>query len=163
LLGTHPISVSICYEDIFPGQIRMLMSGGQEGRIPEAMFNLTEDSWYGNTVEPMEHVALASFRAIEHRRPLVRSTTTGISAIIDPVGRFAKRTGQWTKETLVGRIPMMQGRTAYAVLGDWLGCLCAILVLLSIGRGYQLIRRCPENKHITDRKEKKRSKRPKKS
>jgi apolipoprotein N-acyltransferase len=111
----------------------------------------------------MEHVALASFRAIEHRRPLVRSTTTGISAIIDPVGRFAKRTGQWTKETLVGRIPMMQGRTAYAVLGDWLGCLCAILVLLSIGRGYQLIRRCPENKHITDRKEKKRSKRPKKS
>ena len=163
LLGTHPISVSICYEDIFPGQIRMLMSGGQEGRIPEAMFNLTDDSWYGNTVEPTEHLALASFRAIEHRRPLVRSTTTGISAIIDPVGRFTKRTGQWTKETLVGRIPMMQGRTAYAVLGDWIGWLCAILALLSIGRGYQLIRRRPESKQITDRKEKKRSKRPKKS
>lgn len=162
LLGAHPISVSICYEDIFPGQIRMLMRGGREGRIPEAMFNLTEDSWYGNTVEPMEHLALASFRAIEHRRPLVRCTTTGISAIIDPVGRFTKRTGQWTKETLVGRIPMMQGRTAYAVLGDWIGWLCAILVLLSIGRGYQLIRRCPENKQIIDRKEKKRGKYPKK-
>ena len=163
LLGTHPISLSICYEDIFPGQIRLLMSGGQEARIPEAMFNLTEDSWYGNTVEPTEHLVLASFRAIEHRRSLVRSTTTGISAIIDPVGRFTKRTGQWTKETLVGRIPMMQGRTAYAVLGDWIGWLCAILALLSIGRGYQLIRRRPERKQITDRKEKKRSKRPKKS
>jgi len=164
LFGTHPISVSICYEDIFPGQIRMLMSGGQEGRIPEAMFNLTDDSWYGNTVEPMEHLALASFRAIEHRRPLVRSTTTGISAIIDPVGRFTKRTGQWTKETLVGRIPMMQGRTVYAVLGDWIGWLCAILALLSIGRAYQLIRRRPEeSKQITDCKEKKRSKRSKKS
>jgi len=39
---------------------------------------------------------------------------------------------------------MMQGRTAYAVLGDWIGWLCAILALLSIGRGYQLIRRRPE-------------------
>ena len=163
LLGTHPISLSVCYEDIFPGQIRMLMNGGQKGLIPEAMFNLTEDSWYGNTVEPTEHLALASFRAIEHRRPLVRSTPTGISAIIDPVGRFTKRAGQWTKETLVGRIPMMQGRTAYAVLGDWIGWLCAILALLGIGRGYQLIRRRPESKQITDRKEKKHSKHPKKS
>jgi hypothetical protein len=58
---------------------------------------------------------------------------------------------------------MMKGLTAYAVLGDWIGWLCAILALLSIGRGYQLIRSRPERKQITDRKEKKLSKRPKKS
>jgi apolipoprotein N-acyltransferase len=163
MLGKHMLSVSICYEDIFPGQIRMLMNGGQDHRIPEAMFNLTDDSWYGNTVEPMEHMALASFRAIEHRRPLVRSTTTGISAIVDPAGRFTHRTGQWRKETLVGRIPMMQGRTAYAMLGDWIGWLCAILALLSIGRTYQLTGHRLKSNETHDRKQKKRGKRPRKS
>jgi apolipoprotein N-acyltransferase len=138
LLGKHVLSVSICYEDIFPGQVRMLMSGGHHRHIPETMFNLTNDSWYGNTVEPMEHLVLASFRAIEHRRPLVRATNTGVSAIIDPVGRLNHRSGQWTKQTLVGQIPMMHGRTVYAILGDWIGWLCAILALLGIGRVYQL-------------------------
>ena len=116
-LNGQPLSVNICYEDIFPGQVRTLMQGGRDQRIPEAMFNLTNDSWYGNTIEPMEHLVLASFRAIEHRRALVRSTNTGISAIVDPVGRIVQRTAQWTRETLVGRIPLMQGRTVYAVPG----------------------------------------------
>jgi len=137
----RPVSVSVCYEDIFPSQIRLLMKGGRDGRIPEAMFNLTDDSWYGNTVEPTEHLALATFRAIEHRRPLVRSTTTGISAIVDPAGRLVSRTGQWTKETLVGRIPLMQGRTIYALLGDWLGWFCAATGLAGMARVYQLSRR----------------------
>ena len=158
MLGVHPLSVSICYEDIFPGQIRDLMKGGRDGRVPEAMFNLTNDSWYGNTVEPREHLTLASFRAIEHRRPLVRATCTGISAIIDPVGRLTRQSGQWSKETLVGRIPLMHGRTVYAILGDWLGWLCAILALYGIGRTYRLTRSRPEGKKTSDRKEKKRAK-----
>jgi apolipoprotein N-acyltransferase len=137
-LGRYLFSVNICYEDIFPGQIRMLMKGGRHHRIPDAIFNLSDDSWYGDTVEPMEHLALASFRAIEHRRSLVRATNTGISAIVDPVGRIDSHLKQWTKGVLVGRIPMMQGRTIYAVAGDWLGWLCATLVLLGICRVYLL-------------------------
>jgi apolipoprotein N-acyltransferase len=162
LFGRHVLSVSICYEDIFPGQIRMLMSGGRHRQIPEAMFNLTDDSWYGNTVEPMEHLVLASFRAIEHRRPLVRATNTGVSAIIDPVGRLNHCSRQWTRETLVGRIPMMHGHTIYAILGDWIGWLCAILALLSIGRVYQLAGRRLEGKKTNDSKGKKRRKRQRK-
>jgi apolipoprotein N-acyltransferase len=155
-LGRHLISVNICYEDIFPGQIRLLMNGGHYHRVPEAMFNLTDDSWYGNTVEPMEHLALASFRAIEHRRSLVRTTNTGISAIVDPVGRIDHRIRQWTKGTLVGPIPIMHGRTVYAVIGDWLGWLCVILVLLGIGRVYQLTRTRVENGKVLGSKGKKR-------
>ena len=137
-LGSHPVSVNICYEDIFPGHVRLLMEGGRDHRVPEAMINLTDDSWYGDTVEPMEHLVLASFRAIEHRRSLVRSTTTGISAIVDPVGRLDHRTGQWTRETLVGLIPMMKGRTIYALMGDWMGWLCAFIALICIGRTCQI-------------------------
>jgi apolipoprotein N-acyltransferase len=162
MLGRHVLSVSICYEDIFPGHIRMLMSGGRFRQVPEAMFNLTDDSWYGNTVEPMEHLVLASFRAIEHRRSLIRATNTGVSAIIDPVGRIDHRIVQWTRGTLVGRVPMMQGRTVYAVLGDWMGWLCALLALLGIVNAYRLARRHLENKKTYDGKEKKRHKRPRK-
>jgi apolipoprotein N-acyltransferase len=136
-LHGHALSVNICYEDIFPDQVRMLMQGGRSGRIPEAMFNLTNDSWYGNTVEPMEHLVLATFRSIEHRRALIRSTNTGISAIVDPVGRISHRTVQWTKASLTGRIPLMQGRTVYAVVGDWIGWACAMIALLGIGRAFQ--------------------------
>lgn len=133
-LNGHNLSVNICYEDIFPGQVRMLMQGGRDKQIPEAMFNVTNDSWYGDTIQPLEHLVLASFRSIEHRRPLVRSTNTGISAIVDPVGRINHRAVQWTKASLAGRIPMMQGRTVYAVAGDWIGWISAIISLIGIGR-----------------------------
>ncbi len=136
-LNGHALSVNICYEDIFPGHVRMLMQGGRDHRIPEAMFNLTNDSWYGDTIQPLGHLVLASFRSIEHRRSLVRSTNTGISAIVDPVGRISQHTAQWKKASLAGRIPMMQGRTVYAAVGDWIGWVCAIIALLGIGRAFR--------------------------
>lgn len=128
-LGKHLLSVSICYEDIFPVHIRKLMRGGGEGRIPAVMFNLTNDSWYGNSTEPMEHLALASFRSIENRRSLVRVTNTGISAFVDPVGRIVSRTGVWTREVLVDRVPLLEGGTPYGTAGDWIGWLCAAISL----------------------------------
>ena len=137
-LGKHLLSVSICYEDIFPGKIRSLMRGGAGRRIPGAMFNLTNDSWYGKSTEPMEHLALASFRSIEHRRSLVRVTNTGVSAFVDPVGRIVSRTGIWTRETLVDRIPMLEGSTLYAQFGDWIGWLCIILSVCCIGQALQI-------------------------
>ncbi|MGD0584324.1 MAG: apolipoprotein N-acyltransferase [Oryzomonas sp.] len=138
-LGKYLLSVNICYEDIFPGQIRSLMRGGPGRRIPDVMINLSNDSWYGKSTEPLEHLALASFRSIEHRRSLVRSTNTGISAFVDPVGRIVKRSGIWTRETLVDRVAIMkQGPTVYALSGDWIGWVCALLSLAGIGRALLL-------------------------
>jgi apolipoprotein N-acyltransferase len=137
-LGRHLLSVSICYEDIFPGKIRSLMRGGRERRSPEAMFNLTNDSWYGKSSEPMEHLALASFRCIENRRSLVRVTNTGVSAFVDPVGRIVSRTGVWTRESLVDRIPMLQGRTGYALIGDWIGWLCILITVCCIAQALKV-------------------------
>ena len=139
--GKYLFSMNICYEDIFSGHIRSLMQGGCDRRIPHLLLNLTNDSWYGKTTEPIEHLALASFRSIEHRRSLVRSTNTGISAFVDPVGRIVTRSGIWTRETLIDSVPMMQGRTIYALLGDWLGWICAVIVLAGIGRGRYLLNR----------------------
>lgn len=160
-LGKHFISVSICYEDIFPGQINKLMDGGRDRRVPEAMFNITDDSWYGNTVEPTEHLALATFRSIEHRRALVRTTNTGISAIVDPAGRISQSIGQWTKGILIGDVPLMQGRTLYAAVGDWFGYPCIILAIAGIGRAYQLTRKRTEIEKAPPGKAKKRKSNPK--
>lgn len=65
---------------------------GQQDRRPGAIINLSDDSWFGDTVEPTQHLTLAVFRAIEHRRSLVRSSHTGICAVVDPVGRIVQRT-----------------------------------------------------------------------
>jgi apolipoprotein N-acyltransferase len=139
-LGTHLLSVSICYEDMFPGEVRLLMQGGRDRRIPDVMINLTNDSWYGKTNEPLQHLVLASFRAIEQRRSLVRATNTGISAFVDPVGRLARCSGVWTKETLVERIPLLQGRTLYRMMGDWLGWACGVIALCGMARAIRKAR-----------------------
>ncbi len=117
------------------------MHGGRDRRTPHTIFNLTNDSWHGNSVEPMEHLVQASLRAIEHRHPLVRATNTGISAIAVPVGRLDSRNGQWTNETLVGQVELMEGRTVYVILGDWIGCVCVALSLAELGRSVRIAQR----------------------
>jgi apolipoprotein N-acyltransferase len=79
----------------------------------------------------MIHLVLASFRSIETRRALIRSTNTGISAIVDPAGRITQRTGQWTRETLVAPVPLMKDRstTLYLRAGNIIGWLCVALMI----------------------------------
>jgi apolipoprotein N-acyltransferase len=75
----------ICYEDIIPSFVRVVAA--QPGGL--ALFvNVTIDAWYGDSAEPWEHLALAQFRSIEHRIPMVRSVSTGVSAVIDHNGRL---------------------------------------------------------------------------
>ena len=61
-LGTY-----ICYEDILPRFVQQVMAV-RDGHRPDVMVNITNDSWYGDTTEPPIHLALAQFRAVEHRR-----------------------------------------------------------------------------------------------
>jgi apolipoprotein N-acyltransferase len=137
--GEYSLSLNICYEDLFYGLVRQNMTADiPRGKAPpHAIINLTNDSWYGDTTEPLEHLVLASFRSIEHRRALVRATNTGISAIVDPVGRLEKRTGQWTQETLVGEVPMMTGRTIFSHAGNWFGWSITAFVLALIGLSFK--------------------------
>jgi apolipoprotein N-acyltransferase len=79
---------------------------------------------------------LASFRSIETRRALIRSTNTGISAFVDPAGRLTHRTGQWTQEVLVAPVPMIDdgSSTIYMMLGDVYGWGALALVALGLVR-----------------------------
>jgi apolipoprotein N-acyltransferase len=86
--GPHKLAVLICYEDIIPAFTNALVGSTQ----PDLLVNITNDAWFGATTEPWEHLALAQLRAVEHRRFLIRATNSGVSAVVDPVGRVVAHT-----------------------------------------------------------------------
>jgi apolipoprotein N-acyltransferase len=112
--GGHEVATIICYEDIIPGFVNRIMRNGE----PDLIANLTNDAWFGDTTEPWIHLALATLRAVEHRRYFVRATNSGVSAIIDPVGRVVSHTETFREAALVGEIAWLRGTTVYEVLGD---------------------------------------------
>jgi apolipoprotein N-acyltransferase len=85
--GLPPFSPLICYEAIFPGNV------ADPNDRPDFMVNITNDGWYGHTSGPYQHFAIARIRAIEEGMPLLRIANTGISGVIDPLGRIEKRLG----------------------------------------------------------------------
>ncbi len=111
----HTVTPLICYEDILP----RFTNDAVRHANPELLVNITNDAWFGDTTEPWEHLALAQLRAIEHRRFLVRGTNSGVSAVIDPVGRVVAHSGTFQQEVIAAPIHWMRSRTAYEVLGDW--------------------------------------------
>ena len=110
------VSVLICYEDILPGFTNRAVGHAN----PELLVNITNDAWFGDTTEPWEHLALAKFRAIEHRRYLVRATNSGVSAIIDPNGVVVDGTlsSTFKVDSRLGEIRWLQGGTIYELIGD---------------------------------------------
>jgi len=119
VLGAWKMATLICYEDVLPGFTR---DGVREGDA-NLILNITNDAWFGRSQEPWIHLSLARFRAAETHRYLVRSTNSGISAVIDPVGRVIARTQLFTQETLVEDVARLEGATLFEWLGSWPGYL----------------------------------------
>src|SRR5262249_42315267 len=76
-----PFSPLICYEAIFSGKVI------DESDPPDLLLQITNDAWFGDTSAPYQHFAQARLRAIEEGLPLVRAANTGISGVVDPLGR----------------------------------------------------------------------------
>jgi apolipoprotein N-acyltransferase len=122
--GTR-IGMTICYEAIDPAFFRQVALQ----RVHLAV-NLTNDSWFGPTSEPYHHAALASFRTVESRIPLVRVTNTGTSLTVDAYGRLSRMTGVYEEGVLVHEVilPAEPPLTFYTRYGDWFIILCAVIV-----------------------------------
>jgi apolipoprotein N-acyltransferase len=119
------LGVMICYEDILPRFTRALVKEAD----PHLLINMTNDAWFGDTNEPWIHLALAKFRAVEHRRYLVRATNTGVSAVIDPWGRVTSHSSVFTTENMLSDVRLLEGGTTlYALVGDLLGWLAVALL-----------------------------------
>ncbi len=119
------IGVLICYESIFPGIARSEVRDGAEFLV-----NMSNDSWFGDTLAPYQHLAAAVFRAVENRRWLMRATNSGISAFVDPWGRVVGRGGLYTREVLMHRVWPVKGETVATRSGDYLPICSLILTVL---------------------------------
>ena len=124
------VAVAICFEAIFPDSVRR-----QIGRGADVFVNLSNDAWLGDWAGPEQHLAMVVLRAVENRIWVVRATTTGISAFIDPHGRILDMTPTAKAATLSAEIVPMQIESTYKRFGDAFayGCLgvAAIGMLLS--------------------------------
>ncbi|MBX3273510.1 MAG: apolipoprotein N-acyltransferase [Sandaracinaceae bacterium] len=131
-LGDDRIGALVCYEDILPRFVRSLMRED----APHMLVNITNDGWFGDTHEPWVHLALAKMRAVEHHRYLVRATLTGVSAIVDPLGRVVTHSETYERASLRGEVRMMEGTSVYQHAGDWPGwiALAAMAYLGLVGR-----------------------------
>jgi len=141
-LGPYRIGALICYEDILPNFVRGLMKQSR----PHLLVNITNDAWFGDTTEPWTHLALSTLRAVEQHRYLARSTNSGVSAIIDPLGRVVSHTAVFKRDNLVGEVAMLEGTTLYQIVGDWPAYI-ALIALIAFGLA-TYVRRRPQRPEV---------------
>ena len=115
----------ICYEDIIPSFSRDFALKGAN-----ILINLTNDAWFGKSRAPYEHLLVSIPRAVETRRYLIRSTNTGVSAVISPIGEVTNETGIFRKEVFVAEVALLYSDTLYMKLGDIFPWMCLIFFVI---------------------------------
>jgi apolipoprotein N-acyltransferase len=114
----------ICYEIVFPGHVT------DSADRPDYLFNPSNDGWFG-AWGPPQHLAQARLRAIEEGLPVLRSTTTGISAVIDAGGGVRQSIAHGLSARIDGFVPRARAPTLFARLGNYLSLGWCVVVLVS--------------------------------
>jgi apolipoprotein N-acyltransferase len=129
LANLPPAQPLICYEALFPG-----LAKGSPGEAvrPGWIVNISNDAWFGQGSGPLQHLNIASYRALEAGLPMVRATPTGVSAVIDAYGRVTPgaRLGLGAMGVIDARLPPALPQTPYGRFGD---LFLGLLLLVSAG------------------------------
>src|SRR5205807_1323944 len=126
--------VIICYESIFEDLTRGYRRAGADFLV-----NITNDGWYGRTAGPYQHAAHLVMRAIETRMGVARAANTGITELVDPLGHVSDQTSLEVETAVAGRLRTSSVIPLYVKLGDWVGLLSVVGVLV-LGGGLVLQR-----------------------
>lgn len=124
-LGGQQVAVNICYEDLFGAELLHA--------LPQAslMLNLSNLAWYGDSFAQPQHLQIARVRALETGRPMLRSTNTGMTAVVQPDGTVSAALPAFERGALHAEVRGYQGLTPYARWGDWLGVGLAAVVVMA--------------------------------
>ena len=95
------------------------------------MLTVSNDTWFGRSLAPEQHMQMAQMRALENAKPMVRDTNNGISALVDPQGRIYQSIEQYRQGELVGTIDPRNGRTVFSKYGSWPTVVLIILILIN--------------------------------
>ena len=133
-VGTFPngyrFSLFICYEAIYPGEIRQFTDRGAQ-----LLINISNDGWFGTSAAAEQHLRMARVRAVENRRWLLRDTNSGLTASIDPYGNVTRVLRRDVRGSADLPYDFRSDRTVYVRAGEWFMWMCvvvsAILVVIT--------------------------------
>ncbi len=139
--GEVRFSTPICFEDSFPYLSRIFFRRGAD-----FLLNLTDDEWSRTNSAEIQHFVAARYRAIENKRVLVRSSNSGVTAVVDPFGRVTASLPTFSARALSVDVPIYEASapTAYALCGDWVPIVLAVWlfgVLLADARRLGVVER----------------------
>ena len=126
--GAPPALPLICYEIIFPGD------AVPQGQRPGWIVNVTNDGWFGISSGPYQHLQQARVRAIEEGLPLVRAANTGISAVVDPLGRIVNSLPLGQEGVIDSPLPRAIPAPIYARAGDGPAIVMLAIALIIVAR-----------------------------
>ncbi|MGM0522092.1 MAG: apolipoprotein N-acyltransferase [Pseudomonadota bacterium] len=115
---------AICYEIIYPQLV------AERARESDVLMTVSNDTWFGASIGPHQHLQMARLRALENGRYVARATSNGITAIIDAQGHVVSRAPQFETATLTGDLYAMEGITPFTRMGSWPTWLLAGLLIL---------------------------------
>jgi apolipoprotein N-acyltransferase len=126
LNGTR-IGVFICYESIYPGEVRQFAANGAQ-----VLVNISDDGWFGHTGAPAQHMQMARMRALENHRWVLISTNSGLTVSIDPLGRVVKMADPNVRTVLVAPFTPLTETTIYTRYGDLFAWICVVISLIAV-------------------------------
>lgn len=123
------IAPFICYEIVYPQFVADM------AKESDMLITISNDAWFGDSLGPKQHMAIAQMRALETQRYLLRSTNTGITALVNDKGKIIKQLPTKQKATLTALAKTRQGSTPFMLLGLWpLFIITAFILLLGFYR-----------------------------
>ncbi|ASK77779.1 apolipoprotein N-acyltransferase [Paraphotobacterium marinum] len=118
------ISADLCYEILFPEQIRNNVNSDTD-----VLLTLSDDTWFGKSIGPSQHMQIAQMRALELGKPLLRGTNSGITAVVNIHGKIEKRLPMFKTDILQAEVMPYEGMTPYGKFGY---LLTSVFILLNI-------------------------------
>lgn len=137
--GDHSVGVFICYESVFPQEVRQFVKQGAD-----LLVNISNDGYFGHSAAREQHLEIARMRAAETGRWLIRATNDGITAAIDPAGRITQRLPMYQESIARVNYGYESSQTFYTEHGDWFAWGCWLGVATALF--------CSQLPHYTPRK-----------
>ena len=131
--GAYRVAPYVCYEVVYPEMV------ARSARNADLLLTISNDSWFGKSIGPLQHLQMAQMRALENGRYMIRGTNNGVSAIIDQRGQIVARSEQYVETTLRGQVEVMLGTTPFGSFGVApviAGCGITLLLMVLMYLGF---------------------------
>ena len=139
LPGAYSFGVFICYEAIFPNEVRRFAVNAAD-----LFINISNDGWFGRSAAPEQHLHMARVRAVENRRWLLRVTNNGFTVSVDPYGRVFSPLPTDVRAAVDLPYDFRTDETIYTRFGDWFPWLCAIVSVILLASTFWKGNTAPE-------------------